>query len=167
MGEKSEHFKTNQDTLITSPSKLVHHKIVRCLDTTFHIPMLPRLWQKLDPPFVLKTLETIKLSSFLLITLTQYITDFPSLNICSVFLSSQVGVKETIVKSVTTSVLRFFCHQGYQLPHRTGFKFMANKQFRMEIFLGISVCADISHYALKNQCVQFLQEKITQQNFFG
>ena len=39
----------------------------------------------------------------------------------------------------------------------TGFKFMANKQFRMEEKkMGKSVCADISHYALKNQYVLFL-----------
>ena len=39
---------------------------------------------------------------------------------------------------------------------------MANKQFRMEKKLGTSVCSDISHYALKNQYIQFLWEKITQ-----
>ena len=55
--------------------------MLRCLDTTFHTStiMLPSLRPKLNPPFVLKTLETIKLSPFLLITLRQYITDFSSL----------------------------------------------------------------------------------------
>ena len=43
-------------------------------------------------------------------------------------------------------------------PDITGFRFMANKQFRMEKRLGTSVCADISKYALKNQYVQFLYE---------
>ena len=37
------------------------------------------------------------------------------------------------------------------LGPRTGFQFMANKQFRMEKRWGTSVCADISQYALKNQ----------------
>ena len=40
--------------------------------------------------------------------------------------------------------------------HIKGFKFMANKPFRMEKKLGTSVCADISHYALKNRYIQFL-----------
>ena len=44
---------------------------------------------------------------------------------------------------------------------------MANKQFRMEKKLGTSVCADISHYVLKNQYVQFLSEKVTQQKKNG
>ena len=38
---------------------------------------------------------------------------------------------------------------------------MANKQFRMEKRLGTSVCADISHYALQNQYINFLYKKIT------
>ena len=44
---------------------------------------------------------------------------------------------------------------------------MANKQFRMEKRLRTSVGADISQYALKNQYVLFLYEKITQEFFFG
>ena len=40
---------------------------------------------------------------------------------------------------------------------------MANKQFRIEKRFGTSVCADISQYALKNQYIQFLYEKITPQ----
>ena len=47
----------------------------------------------------------------------------------------------------------------------TEFQFMANKQLRMEKWLGTSVCADISQYALKKQYVKILYEKITQ-NFF-
>ena len=44
-----------------------------------------------------------------------------------------------------------------KLSYTTGFEFMANKQFRMGgKKLGTSVCADILHYALKNQYVQFL-----------
>ena len=39
---------------------------------------------------------------------------------------------------------------------------MANKQFRMEKRLETSVCADISKHVLKNQYVQFVKEKITQ-----
>ena len=39
---------------------------------------------------------------------------------------------------------------------RTGFKFMANKQLRMQKKRGTSVSANISHYALKNQYVQFV-----------
>ena len=43
---------------------------------------------------------------------------------------------------------------------KTGFQFMANKQFRMEIKrLGTSVCADISQHAFKNQYVQFYMNK--------
>ena len=50
--------------------------------------------------------------------------------------------------------------QSYLVLYITRFKFMANKQFRMERKkLGTSVCTDISHYALKNQYIQFLQEK--------
>ena len=43
-----------------------------------------------------------------------------------------------------------------RLWNTTGFKFTANKQFRMEKKLGTSVCPDISHYALKNQYVQHI-----------
>ena len=43
---------------------------------------------------------------------------------------------------------------------------MANKQFRMgKKILGLSVCADISQFALKNQYVEFLYEKITKHIF--
>ena len=48
---------------------------------------------------------------------------------------------------------------------RTGFQFMANKQFRMDKIMGTSVCADITQYALKNKYVNFLYEKITQHIF--
>ena len=50
---------------------------------------------------------------------------------------------------------------GWRLKVITGFQFMANKQFRMKKRLGTSVCADISQYALKNQYIQLLYEKIT------
>ena len=53
------------------------------------------------------------------------------------------------------------------VQYTTGFRFMANKQFKLEKRLGTSVCADISKYALKNQYVQFLYEKTTQHSFFG
>ena len=43
---------------------------------------------------------------------------------------------------------------------KTGFKFMANKQFRIEKKLGTSVCADISHYTLKkNNTFNFYRKK--------
>ena len=51
--------------------------------------------------------------------------------------------------------------------YKTGFWFMANKEFRMEKRLGTSVCADSLKYALKNQYVKFLYEKTTQRIFFG
>ena len=50
---------------------------------------------------------------------------------------------------------------------RTGFQFMASKQFRMENILGTSVCTDISKYALRKQNVKFLWKKINQQIFIG
>ena len=47
------------------------------------------------------------------------------------------------------------CNTTCQL-YITGFKFMANKQFRTRKKMGTSVYADISHYALKNQYGQSL-----------
>ena len=49
-----------------------------------------------------------------------------------------------------------------KLVPKTGFQFMANRQFRMEQRSGTSVCADISQYALQNQYIKFLYEKISQ-----
>ena len=61
-------------------------------------------------------------------------------------------------------MINYQATQGGQ--YKTGFWFMANKQFRMGKRLGTSVCADILKYALKNQYVQFLYEKTTQHIFF-
>ena len=55
---------------------------------------------------------------------------------------------------------------SFQCMVITGFQFMANKQFRMKKILGTSVCADISQHALKNQYIQDLYDKITQQVVF-
>ena len=43
---------------------------------------------------------------------------------------------------------------------KTGFQFMAKKQFRIEKILGTSMYADISQNALKNQYVPILYEKV-------
>ena len=52
----------------------------------------------------------------------------------------------------------------YWTHQKNGFieqgQFMANKQFRIDKRLETSVCADITQYALKNQEIQFLYEKI-------
>ena len=69
--------------------------------------------------------------------------------------------------SLFKSSIHLLFHILHPSPYITGFRFMANKQFRMEKRLGTSVCADISKYALKNQYIQFLYEKNHSLHFFG
>ena len=72
-----------------------------------------------------------------------------------------------ILSAILSAILTMYYHTDRHTDcHTTGFRFMANKQFRMEKRLGTSVCADTSQYALKNQYINFLYEKTTQHIFF-
>ena len=56
----------------------------------------------------------------------------------------------TIEKVATNTVV-----SKEAVSSKTGFQFMGDKQFRMEMFLETSVCVDFSQYPFENVYVQF------------